>query len=77
PIATSTIVNHVTNFIKKAKSLNEIPLQLQKEAVLNFDETTSSVNGKNFGSIWLQVKKQPTLLLILSVGRRGQMIVGC
>jgi hypothetical protein len=41
PISVGTIINHVAEFAEKAQPvLNEIPLKLQEEAVLHFDETS-------------------------------------
>ncbi|MCL1971303.1 MAG: transposase [Candidatus Bathyarchaeota archaeon] len=45
PISTGTIVNHVSEFAQKAEPvLNEIPVRLQGELVLYFDETGVNVD---------------------------------
>jgi len=71
PISTGTIVNHVCEFAEKAQPiLNEIPLKLQEEAVLHFDETSTSVNTKLH---WLHTSSSEEATYITVHPKRGQV----
>jgi len=70
PISTGTIVNHVSEFTKKAEPvLNEIPTRLQEEAVLHFDETGTSVDTKTH---WLHTASSEEATYITVHSKRGQ-----
>jgi transposase-like protein len=71
PIATSTIVNHVSEFALKAEPLlQEIPSQLLGESVLNFDETGLYVEG---GRQWLHTASSKGATYVTVHPKRGQL----
>jgi len=70
PISTGTIVNHVSEFTQKAEPvLNEIPVRLQEEAVLHFDETGTSVDTEMH---WLHTASSEEATYITVHPKRGQ-----
>jgi len=71
PISTGTIVNHVSEFTQKAQPvLNEIPIKLQDENVLHFDETGVYVDG---GKQWLHTASSEAATYITVHPKRGQV----
>jgi len=71
PISTGTIVNHVSEFTKRAEPvLNEIPLRLQEETVLHFDETGAYVDGDKQ---WLHTASSETATYVTVHPKRGQV----
>jgi hypothetical protein len=71
PISIGTIVNHVAEFADKAQLvLNEIPLKLQEEAVLHFDETGDSVAGE---TQWLHTASSLGATYVTVHPKRGQV----
>jgi len=70
PISVGTIVNHVAEFAEKAQPiLNEIPIKLQEEAVLHFDETGNNVNGE---TQWLHTASSLGATYVTVHPKRGQ-----
>jgi transposase len=71
PISTGTIVNHVSEFAQKAESvLNEIPVRLQCESVLHFDETGVNVAAEKH---WLHTASSEGATFITVHPNRGQV----
>jgi hypothetical protein len=71
PISIGTIVNQVSEFAEKAQPvLNEIPLKLQEEAVLHFDETGDNVNGE---TQWLHTASSGGATYVTVHPKRGQI----
>ena len=71
PISTGTIINHVFEFAEKAQPiLNEIPVKLQEEPVLHFDETSTSVDTKTY---WLHTASSLGATYVTVHPKRGQV----
>jgi transposase len=70
PISTGTIVNHVSEFTQKAEPvLNGIPIKLQGESVLHFDETGVNVETEKH---WLHTASSDGATFITVHPKRGQ-----
>jgi transposase len=71
PISTGSIVNHVSEFTRKAEPvLNEIPFRLHDEIVLHFDETGTSVSSQKH---WLHTASSAQVTYITVHPKRGQV----